>query len=33
MNPKSAQVLNGLKLYALTLLRMAIGWHFLFEGL
>jgi uncharacterized membrane protein YphA (DoxX/SURF4 family) len=25
--------MKGIKLYALTLLRMAIGWHFLFEGL
>lgn len=25
--------MKGIKLYALTLLRVAIGWHFLFEGL
>ncbi len=33
MPVKSNQVLKGVKLYALTLLRVAIGWHFLFEGL
>lgn len=33
MITKSTSELKGLKLYALTLLRVAIGWHFLFEGL
>jgi uncharacterized membrane protein YphA (DoxX/SURF4 family) len=33
MTAKSITILKGIKLYALTLLRMAIGWHFLFEGL
>jgi thiosulfate dehydrogenase [quinone] large subunit len=33
MTAKSVTVLKGIKLYALVLLRMAIGWHFLFEGL
>jgi uncharacterized membrane protein YphA (DoxX/SURF4 family) len=33
MKAKSVTVLKGIKLYALVLLRVAIGWHFLFEGL
>jgi thiosulfate dehydrogenase [quinone] large subunit len=33
MATESNQVLKGTKLIALTLLRVAIGWHFLFEGL
>jgi uncharacterized membrane protein YphA (DoxX/SURF4 family) len=33
MAAKSITNVKGIKLYALTLLRMAIGWHFLFEGL
>jgi uncharacterized membrane protein YphA (DoxX/SURF4 family) len=33
MTTKSDHALIGVKLYALTLLRVAIGWHFLFEGL
>lgn len=33
MKSKSTLVLSGLQLYALVILRIAIGWHFLFEGL
>ena len=33
MTATSVTALKGIKLYALTLLRVAIGWHFLFEGL
>jgi len=33
MAEKSNQVLTGIKIYSLVLLRLAIGWHFLFEGL
>ena len=33
MITKSNFELKGIRLYALTLLRVAIGWHFLFEGL
>jgi uncharacterized membrane protein YphA (DoxX/SURF4 family) len=33
MTSKSIIVLKGIKLYALALLRVVIGWHFLFEGL
>jgi uncharacterized membrane protein YphA (DoxX/SURF4 family) len=33
MTSKSITVFNGIKLYAFVLLRVVIGWHFLFEGL
>jgi len=33
MTSKSIATLKGTKLYALAILRVAIGWHFLFEGL
>jgi uncharacterized membrane protein YphA (DoxX/SURF4 family) len=33
MAKEAKQELKGVRLYALTLLRVAIGWHFLFEGL
>ena len=33
MTAKSITEPKGIRLYALTLLRVAIGWHFLFEGL
>jgi uncharacterized membrane protein YphA (DoxX/SURF4 family) len=33
MKTESTPALKGVRLYSLTLLRMVIGWHFLFEGL
>jgi uncharacterized membrane protein YphA (DoxX/SURF4 family) len=33
MPEKHSSLLKGIRLYALTLLRIAIGWHFLFEGI
>jgi len=33
MKTASTTAMKGIKLYALTLLRVVIGWHFLFEGL
>ena len=33
MTTKSIATLKGLQLYALTILRVVVGWHFLFEGL
>jgi uncharacterized membrane protein YphA (DoxX/SURF4 family) len=33
MNTKSTSHLVGLRLYAIVLLRIVIGWHFLFEGI
>jgi len=33
MKSDSTQHLSGIKLYTLVILRIAIGWHFLFEGL
>src|ERR1035437_5277553 len=33
MTLKTISPFTGIRLYALTLLRVAIGWHFLFEGL
>jgi uncharacterized membrane protein YphA (DoxX/SURF4 family) len=33
MNIRSKPQLHGIRLYAIVLLRIAIGWHFLFEGL
>lgn len=33
MNAPTKDNLQGYKLYALTILRMAIGWHFLYEGI
>jgi uncharacterized membrane protein YphA (DoxX/SURF4 family) len=33
MKSNNSYELSGMKLYALVILRIAIGWHFLFEGL
>jgi uncharacterized membrane protein YphA (DoxX/SURF4 family) len=33
MNTSPTASLPGIRLYALTILRIAIGWHFLFEGI
>jgi uncharacterized membrane protein YphA (DoxX/SURF4 family) len=33
MTDKTNHQLTGIKLYAIVLLRIAIGWHFLFEGI
>ena len=33
MNTKSTAQLTGIRLYAVVLLRIVIGWHFLFEGI
>jgi uncharacterized membrane protein YphA (DoxX/SURF4 family) len=33
MKSTTTDELQGIKLYALTILRIVIGWHFLFEGL
>jgi uncharacterized membrane protein YphA (DoxX/SURF4 family) len=33
MHTPTNDPLHGFKLYALTILRMAIGWHFLYEGI
>ncbi len=33
MNTAPNNAFSGIKVYALTILRIAIGWHFLFEGI
>lgn len=33
MSAKSTTQITGLRLYAIVLLRIVIGWHFLFEGI
>jgi len=33
MNTSPAPAFSGIRVYALTILRIAIGWHFLFEGI
>ncbi len=33
MNTAPNNALSGIKVYALAILRIAIGWHFLFEGI
>ena len=33
MNTSSTSAFSGIKVYALAILRIVIGWHFLFEGI
>ena len=33
MNTAPTPAFSGIKVYALAILRIAIGWHFLFEGI
>jgi thiosulfate dehydrogenase [quinone] large subunit len=33
MTDKTNNQLSGIRLYAIVLLRIGIGWHFLFEGI